>query len=421
MAAASEPRKPTQARPASLWLPELDGLRAVACFGVMLGHFGSPFQNGGANAFSFANVLSIHLLGVAFFFCLSAFLLTMLARIENEKSGDISIKYFYFRRGLRIYPLYFFYFLVVWVSVSPRLGLPFHYSEDSPDWQSFSRSWWTVPTFTVNWATALNSYGHIRYHVINEILILWSLSVEEQFYLIFPLLVILAIWKPSVAKYLIMAALFIAYSSRILFFSHPNSDFGGMYFATTSYLDIFASGAVAGWLFYSGYGSTAIGRLVRKPGTGILLVGSLVGLGALWNLGPVPPYHWTAIPIYSALGIAMALSLLWVLENRASLLPRFCRLTVVRYLGKISYGMYLWHHFVNHNMVILVFNRVLKFVQPRYLVAVTLASFTAFYVCTALLASVTYFVIERPFLRLRHRRFGVVSRPNAELKGTGYT
>src|SRR5918995_3010394 len=89
-------------------LPSLDGLRAIAVFLVVFYHFGVPYVNGG--------------LGVLIFFVISGFLITWLLLKEEARWGNVSLKLFYIRRTLRIFPAFYAYWLLIVVGLGLILG-----------------------------------------------------------------------------------------------------------------------------------------------------------------------------------------------------------------------------------------------------------------------------------------------------------
>jgi peptidoglycan/LPS O-acetylase OafA/YrhL len=156
------------------YLPELDGLRFFAFLAVFLSHV-AVFSNG-ANEAKPAIIQIFNLVGrfgVDLFFALSAYLLTVLMIREKDRFGGLNVRAFYMRRLLRIWPLYF-----TWIAA---LMLTRHF------WSDFSIGFF-VPwlLFAGNFQASLLALNTINSLVI---LPLWSLSVEEQFYLIWPLLV----------------------------------------------------------------------------------------------------------------------------------------------------------------------------------------------------------------------------------------
>lgn len=156
------------------YLPELDGLRFFAFLAVFLSHV-AAFSNGAIEAKP-AIIQIFNLIGrfgVDLFFALSAYLLTVLMIREKDKFGSLDVRAFYMRRLLRIWPLYF-----TWIAA---LMLTRHF------WSDYSIGFF-VPwlLFAGNFQASL-----IALNTINSLIILplWSLSVEEQFYIIWPLLV----------------------------------------------------------------------------------------------------------------------------------------------------------------------------------------------------------------------------------------
>src|SRR5436305_4475384 len=144
-------------------IQSLDGLRAVSILLVIIGHF----------SFSIAQrnpVAHVGNLGVKTFFIISGFLITTLLMKEKEKTGRVSLKHFYIRRSLRILPLSYFYILVV--AALAMMGVVIE-----------TRREFFFATFY------LMSY---KMDPHNSLAHLWSLSVEEQFYLLWPAVFVLA-------------------------------------------------------------------------------------------------------------------------------------------------------------------------------------------------------------------------------------
>jgi len=146
-------------------IPSLDGLRAVSIGLVLVGHA----LNQSPRSFGF-RALFLHAdLGVRVFFVISGFLITSLLLNERTQSGSISLKLFYIRRALRILPAFFLFIgCVALLSVLGVTPVP-------------SGSWLFVLTYTVNFAP-YPPFALVLLH-------LWSLSVEEQFYLLWPLVI----------------------------------------------------------------------------------------------------------------------------------------------------------------------------------------------------------------------------------------
>ena len=163
-----------------VFFPNLEGLRFFAFFVVFVNHATHSlgyFNHSNKYAFINLHFFKNGDLGVSFFFVLSGFLITYLLLKEKELSGKINIKNFYLRRILRIWPVYFLV-VALCLIVFPRLG------NLVPGWFPIS-----VDTSSLNPLFYLTFTGNFDYLVngISNVMIgvLWSVSIEEQFYLFF--------------------------------------------------------------------------------------------------------------------------------------------------------------------------------------------------------------------------------------------
>jgi peptidoglycan/LPS O-acetylase OafA/YrhL len=138
-------------------IPSLDGLRTISVALVIVSHLFPTLGN-------YSNV---GMLGVKFFFVISGFLITGLLLKEFDKTSNINLIKFYFRRTLRIFPPYYFYLLVIFIALKFNII-------------SFTESFVPSLTYTSNYLVP-NTWNLLH---------TWSLSVEEQFYLIFPFVLI---------------------------------------------------------------------------------------------------------------------------------------------------------------------------------------------------------------------------------------
>ena len=166
-------------------LPSLDGLRAISALMVVVGHAGKVLQVGRHLPFGSGVVDVWGPVGVTVFFVLSGFLITRLIVRERRTTGTMDVRAFYLRRALRILPAYWVYIAVIAILARMHLVLA------SPS--SFARSL----SFTTNY---LNPHSWVLNHS-------WSLSIEEQFYLLWPALLIIASEKRArrAAQWLIVA------------------------------------------------------------------------------------------------------------------------------------------------------------------------------------------------------------------------
>ncbi len=176
MSALAEPQAPsTRAAPgATTQRPEIQGLRAVAVLLVLLFHLWPHHLPGGY-------------IGVDVFFVISGFLITSLLVREVERSGRVSLRNFWARRMRRLLPAAYLVLAVSAVGVlllEPRLV-----------WPQFFREILAAGLYVVNWTLALDSVDYLQAsNTPSPAQHYWTLSAEEQFYVIWPLLVLLGLW-----------------------------------------------------------------------------------------------------------------------------------------------------------------------------------------------------------------------------------
>ncbi len=364
--------------------PELDGLRFYAFLGVFVCHtlpvednfysgLGMPWP------WLWGPVIRSGSAGVDLFFVLSAFLITSLLLRERQQTGGISLRQFYIRRILRIWPLYF---LVV------TLGILFAHTLPNVWYYTQSLPWYYIAgylLFLSNWVYAI--FGAPQ----SICAPLWTVAIEEQFYLIWPL----------VARMLTRRGMMIAGIVTFLFSTASQVAIvltglrgGFTYFGSASRCDSLALGIIL---------ALSVDRLPRLTrGLRLLLVAvGLIGL---------PFSSWFTLTNQSCSpAIRVALGRLIISLASAAILYG-CMYSnnklltsgwIVR-LGKISYGLYALHF---TGLLI-----VLSLLHPGHGFNLLLAKALGF-VMTVLLAFVSYRWVESPFLRLKSRYATVPSRP----------
>jgi peptidoglycan/LPS O-acetylase OafA/YrhL len=372
--------------PRRFYQPELDGLRFYAFLAVFAYHT-LPQQPAFYRSWHlplpslWAAVPRSGASGVDLFFALSAFLITALLLRERQQTGGISLRLFYIRRILRIWPLYFLVLAVavVLAHTVPGQSLPWYYVLG-------------YLLFVGNWINV--AFGH----PLSVCGPLWTVSIEEQFYLVWPLLM----------KILQRRGMIIAAVVALLL-------------ATLSQIGVVLAGLSPGYIYYgsaSRSGSLALGILLalfadRLPGLtrgrrGLLLAAGLTGwIAASAWLGDQPgPFDMRTVPgrLVILVGARLLISLGAVAILYACLGSRSRLVTsdwVVR-LGKISYGLYMLH------FIGLLF--MIDLLHPRW--GWTLLATKALGLAlTVLLAWASYRWVESPFLRLKDRFATVLSRP----------
>ena len=355
--------------------PELDVLRFLAFLAVFFHHAlprdAALYTNSGVPA-----ALSHWLVtakeagayGVDLFFVLSAYLITELLLREQASQGSFSISAFYVRRALRIWPLYFT-FLALTVLVVPGI---------LPDDRFGTFYIVSFALFFGNWVCAASG---LPFSVASP---LWSVSVEEQFYFFWPPLLRLA--GINRVKQLAIALLVVALATRIVLavldVSHP-----AVWCNTIARLDSIALGA---FLAVSLNGrAPQLKTVVRLLLGGVALVIFLLVGKYLHQDGP------TSVVTYLATASASAMLLVAALRTEAKfLLARPFSWLV--YLGRISYGLYVFHLL---GLALVPKLLIMNLGIPVNFEARVLLSF----LLTVLLAAASYRWLEQPFLRMKKR------------------
>jgi peptidoglycan/LPS O-acetylase OafA/YrhL len=358
--------------------PELDGLRFYAFLGVFVCHtlpFEASFYHGLhlPMPWLWGAIVKAGAAGVDLFFALSAFLITSLLLKEREETGDISLRLFYLRRILRIWPLYF---LVI------GLGIVLSHTMANQHLQWYYVAGYLL--FAGNWVHAV--FGRPESIAFP----LWTVSIEEQFYLIWPLLVKKLERRGLIASGIVIFLL--ATVCRIGFVLAGISG-GYIYYGSTARCDSIALGILIA-LFAD--------RLPKLTSTARLLLvsGGLVGwiISSAWLTDQPGPVSMREVPGRLIIALAAGAMLYGCLYSRNKLLTGAW---VVR-LGKVSYGLYLLHL-----TGLLLAKSVLHPVSGRALLATKAVGF----VLTLLLAFTSYRWVESPFLRMKDRFARVLSRP----------
>jgi peptidoglycan/LPS O-acetylase OafA/YrhL len=299
---------------------DLQGLRGIAVLLVVVYHAGVPFVPGG-------------FVGVDVFFVISGFLITGLILREIDATGRLSLGRFYARRARRLLPAASV--VLVFVAAMTIAVLPV------TRWQSVSRDIVASSLDVVNWSFAARSVDYLaQSEVASPVQHFWSLAVEEQFYLVWPVLIVLIVWflrrvggsRIASRRYLAVGLLAIAGPSFAWSWYETAHAPGPAYFVTTTRLWELAIGALVA------VGTT---RLVRVP-VRVRVVAGWAGLvavaaAALLFDESVPfPGLTAAVPTIGAAAVIVAG--LGVSRGLPAL-----RLPALQDVGNVSYSLYLWH------------------------------------------------------------------------------
>jgi peptidoglycan/LPS O-acetylase OafA/YrhL len=305
--------------------PEIQALRAFAVLAVVLNHLWPGVVPGGY-------------VGVDVFFVISGYLITSHLLREVDRTDRISLPAFWARRARRLLPASL---LVIAVSAIVTLV----WAPQSV-WAPFFRDFAASATYVLNWFLASDSIDYFAVqNTPSPVQHYWSLSVEEQFYLVWPLLILVAIAVaarvrrldrlPAIAIILsaVVAASLIC--SIVITLTDPDP----AYFLTTTRAWEFGIGGLLAVLVASG--RTALSWPMPRLRAGAAWAGLLVLVASLLVFDPETSFPgWRAlVPTLAAAAVIWAGS-----QGMARLSPdRLFRLHPVQWLGDISYSVYLWH------------------------------------------------------------------------------
>ncbi|MDC0117761.1 acyltransferase [Flavobacteriaceae bacterium] len=364
----------------STYIKELDGFRSVAVMAVMLVHWG---------------VFGAGWIGVQMFFVLSGYLISANLLRDRDKNKSISpyLKNFFWRRFLRLSPLYFLY-VILFIIIGFILG--------TTDIQKL-----IIPllTYTINIYALIP--GHVEMSGIGHF---WSLAVEEQFYLFWPFLIFFISLKYF--KKLLILLILSGPIIKLILFTWISDMYGDTIQAAEAVnilvlgqIDAFAiGGAVA---FFSS-------KQIKRPQLCfyiVLIITAILGginlltliinndndniIGILHTFGfpHLMLENYQFIWGYSLLNILFALLIICIINKKNPI--GFLKNPVLIYLGKISYGIYVYHV-----VVLMLIRHIWDF---RFSSLLGILLFIVYFTLTILLAHISYKYYEKPFLMLKDK------------------
>ena len=354
-------------------LPSLDGMRAISILLVLLLHTHNTYVDNPVRESPYLEYLGR--LGVFVFFVISGLLITWLMIRERDSTGAFSLRNFYIRRFLRILPV--FWLLILTVSVLKITHVI------SIEWLDILRAL----TFTHNYPLTLSRPEDYAVWLAHT----WSLSLEEQFYLVWPGLFALLPKKLSPRL-----AIILAVSGPILrtanYFLLPSLR-GLDTFGFESRIDILMAGCAAAFLLDSPAWCDRIRKIPVYPTLAatstILLIADPILIGHFRPHSIPAVIVSLFVPTMEA--VAIALTLLVVVAGKPGLPFRLLNARVPTHIGKLSYSLYIWQ----------------QLFLPRD-IAASILSLLCRLAAAYLVALCSFRFIERPLLKLRSRfRHGV--------------
>ncbi len=357
---------------------DIEGMRAIAVGMVLLYHAQVPGVVGG-----FA--------GVDVFFVISGFLITSLLIREIDRSGTISILGFYARRARRLLPAATV--VLLFVAISGPLVLSASVRAD------LGRDILGSTFYVVNWVLAARSVDYLAEdNQASALQHYWSLSVEEQFYVIWPLLMIFAVIvarRSRISRFHLMGALMVAITGVSLLYSivHTGSSPGTAYFISTTRVWELGVGALLALAL------PGLQRLSRATSQITALVGLVaVGLSAVMITSETPwPGSAALLPVLGTAAVIAA-----GCAHTETLVGRLLGVAPMRFIGGLSYSLYLWH------WPLLVFAEEMR---PN----ISLIDRIVIVVAAVVLAYLTKRFIEDP-IRFNRK---IARKPRAALLGAG--
>ena len=339
--------------------PEIDGLRAIAVGAVILYHAQitilghQPFKGG--------------FIGVDIFFVISGYLITSIILKEFIKTGSISFKHFYQRRIRRILPVLLFVMLVslpfAWVYLLPN------------DLLDFSKSILYSLGFSSNFYF---HYSGLEYGGAglegNPFLHTWSLSVEEQYYVLFPLALFITFkfFKKFLIHVLILGFIISLGLANWGSTNYPSASF---YFLHTRIWEILAGSILAYFEIIKGGRSKIHSFNLILPSVGLFLIGHSI---LFFNDKMFHPSFYTLSPI---IGVCL---MIWFCQKN-ELITKILSTKLLVGIGLISYSLYLWHYPIF--VFVMKFNLASFNIFTKFIIAMSIIFLSIF----------SYYFIEKPF------------------------
>jgi len=359
------------------YYPYLDGLRFVAFLAVFIHH--SPVL---APSPFWRTLHQYGWMGVDLFLCLSAFLFTKLLFMEYQTLDNIQIKEFYIRRILRIWPLYYFFTSIMLIVSLERLG----------GWSPIlAQRTIGIATFTDNILSAI----HSKYTPLFASAHLWTISYEEQFYAVIPLFLRKLFKMAWSTKVFVIAALFFVGSLMRVSLIYFNIPHPAIWVLPFTHFESILGGIIVGLGLFDEY----FNKIPSWP----LFFGGIISFILVSQLPDVYIIDWELMLTYPLVGVGMSTVLYSFTKKQDWAVKRALQNKFIAYLGKISYGLYVYHLLGLSKWNILTFG--LHF-SPKPLLV-----FCSGLIITIVTSIISYELLEKPFLRLKKRFTTIQTRP----------
>jgi peptidoglycan/LPS O-acetylase OafA/YrhL len=367
----------------------LNGLRFFAAFAVIVTHIELLKPSFGFNTLWFNPFFQmLGSLGVYFFFVLSGFLITFLLLTEREKTGNIQIKKFYIRRILRIWPLYFL-MVVLGFFILPQFEL-IHIPYLQKDFELHFQSnlilyLFILPNLALSLFTAVPHIGQ-----------LWSIGIEEQFYIFWPLIVSKS--KNIIRTLIYIIVILVIFKTGVLFlgkFAENTSWYKPFkLFVAMSKFECMAFGGLGAYFLFIRH--ELFLRWVTQPVVRFLAIA----------LMPVLIYTTPDIledGIHLIYSVLFLIIIVYVSQAKAPVI--ILENKVMRYLGSISYGIYMYHFFIIAFVLYLTQNHF----NTESILLNNLIIYILSTLMTIAISAISYEIYEKQFVKLKRRFSPVLS------------
>lgn len=293
------------------YVPGLDGLRALSVNIVIIGHVGFSWLVPGG-------------LGVTTFFFISGYLITLLLWSERDRFGRVDMPRFYGRRFLRLMPELIAFVAVAGLMLGPWLNQPL------PPLQALANLGYWTNYFTIFDLGAGCQSCAVTGH-------LWSLAVEEHFYLIMPMALVLAGFAPRRMAGMFIAVIVLCLIWRTVAVTALGLSETYTYQSTETRLDSIVWGCLAAVVQRS---APQLMSIVQRRGLMVFVAGAVLLAGSIVWRDPV----FRETLRYSIQGLALAMLVLPLINvARLGWMVRILEWPILRWMGRRSYGAYLWH------------------------------------------------------------------------------
>lgn len=372
-----------------IFFPHLDPLRFIAAFMIVFAHGfegwngwigknkifladnGVDFNKAGVYVDRFMSNLNF---GVDIFFMLSGFLITYILIKEKDKLGYISLKKFYIRRILRIWPLYFFLialapFIVKWIQSTPEpdyLSTILFYN----NFHAIKTEAWVFP------------FAHF-----------WSICIEEHFYILWPIIITLTPKKHFLSLFSIIIFISILFKLYIILFFE--SQWYSIYLNTFCRIDVMVIGALFAYFHYIKPFKLSVPLIPQ-----ILLVLVLVGMLLFDGYNDYTNIFFAVLKKYSYVLLFGLLFLIYNFNDKVFI--RFKPNSFIHYLGKTSYGIYMYG-----NIILIVF---IKKVMYGFQIHNVYFFWISLITLSIVVPIISYELLEKPFLKLKDKFTNIVTK-----------